>query len=393
MENESDMDVESIISSSKQGHESNVQNIDKNSPVGVENPDISNKLHQVSHNRDCELDTNSRHVSNMNEERNELNNIDSSEHVDNSAELTASHSSLAQRRSDINAALSLQYSYKDNVLYDTKYSVETPNHIERPYYRISTKRKSKQFFPEVSKDISLSDNAAIGTSLSGRKVTSYNNEHSIKFGRDVFQDDDLSKDELPYKTYQRNAHILVVGKNIGSYNSHHTLRENIDQDVLSNTDVRNQTPLLKDQQRDISNHSGYHHNRNITHHRHSHHLQHMEVKPIRSLVEPIPSSEFQDIHWPVKREAVVEGDLILGGLMMVHEREDTKTCGPVMPQGGIQALETMLYTLDVLNSDSDKIPNVTIGAHILDDCDKDTYGLEMAVDFIKGRRMWLDLSL
>jgi hypothetical protein len=31
------------------------------------------------------------------------------------------------------------------------------------------------------------------------------------------------------------------------------------------------------------------------------------------------------------------------------------------------------------------IPNVTIGAHILDDCDKDTYGLEMAVDFIKGR--------
>lgn len=90
--------------------------------------------------------------------------------------------------------------------------------------------------------------------------------------------------------------------------------------------------------------------------------------------------------WPVKKEAVVEGDLILGGLMMVHEREDTITCGPVMPQGGIQALEAMLYTLDRLNdSPTPLLPNITLGAHILDDCDKDTYGLEMAVDFIKGK--------
>jgi hypothetical protein len=92
--------------------------------------------------------------------------------------------------------------------------------------------------------------------------------------------------------------------------------------------------------------------------------------------------------WPVKLSAEVSGDLILGGLMMVHERQDNITCGPIMPQGGIQALETMLYTLDVLNKDK-MIPNVTIGAHILDDCDKDTYGLEMAVDFIKGRRILL----
>lgn len=92
-----------------------------------------------------------------------------------------------------------------------------------------------------------------------------------------------------------------------------------------------------------------------------------------------------DIPWPVKKEAIVEGDIILGGLMMVHERKDNVTCGPVMPQGGIQALEAMLYTLDRLNRDRKRLlPNITLGAHILDDCDKDTYGLEMAVDFIKG---------
>ncbi|KAL7300711.1 hypothetical protein TKK_0006691 [Trichogramma kaykai] len=89
------------------------------------------------------------------------------------------------------------------------------------------------------------------------------------------------------------------------------------------------------------------------------------------------------IVWPTKLEAVIDGgDLILGGLMMVHEREDSVTCGPIMPQGGIQALEAMLYTLDRLNAE-DFVPGVKIGAHVLDDCDKDTYGLEMAVDFIK----------
>lgn len=89
-------------------------------------------------------------------------------------------------------------------------------------------------------------------------------------------------------------------------------------------------------------------------------------------------------HWPIKREAVVEGDLVLGGLMMVHERSDSMTCGPVMPQGGVQALEMMLYTLDIVNNELRLVPGVTLGAHILDDCDKDTYGLEMAVEFIKG---------
>ncbi|XP_033154269.1 metabotropic glutamate receptor 2 isoform X1 [Drosophila mauritiana] len=100
----------------------------------------------------------------------------------------------------------------------------------------------------------------------------------------------------------------------------------------------------------------------------------------KSLDSPSPSSSSG---WPVKHAAVLEGDVILGGLMMVHSREDSITCGPIMPQGGIQALEAMLYTLDQVNKQQ-LLPNVTLGAHLLDDCDKDTYGLEMAVDFIKG---------
>ena len=101
----------------------------------------------------------------------------------------------------------------------------------------------------------------------------------------------------------------------------------------------------------------------------------------KSFIKKALDSEL--LHWPIKKEAVMEGHVILGGLMMVHEREDNMTCGPIMPQGGIQALEAMMYTLDRINEQK-LLPDITIGAHILDDCDKDTYGLEMAVDFIRG---------
>lgn len=112
----------------------------------------------------------------------------------------------------------------------------------------------------------------------------------------------------------------------------------------------------------------------------------LQAEVMRLTNENVDIDEDPDIsqlHWPVKKEAIMEGDLILGGLMMVHSREDTMMCGPIMPQGGIQALEAMLYTLDQINRKG-LLPNVTIGAHILDDCDRDSYGLEMAVDFIKG---------
>jgi metabotropic X receptor len=49
-----------------------------------------------------------------------------------------------------------------------------------------------------------------------------------------------------------------------------------------------------------------------------------------------------------------------------------------------KALETMLFTIDQINPNLSSTAGFTIGAHILDDCDKDTYGLEQAVAFIKG---------
>ncbi|KOB67648.1 Metabotropic glutamate receptor 3 [Operophtera brumata] len=55
-----------------------------------------------------------------------------------------------------------------------------------------------------------------------------------------------------------------------------------------------------------------------------------------------------------------------------------------MAQGGVQALEAMLFALDRAAALGLAPPGVVLGAHVLDDCDNDTYGLEMALDFIKG---------
>ena len=128
-----------------------------------------------------------------------------------------------------------------------------------------------------------------------------------------------------------------------------------------------------------------------SHIRHHHQIHHHTMKDItgKRFVRQAIGKDSNGTAWPLKRSIDVEGDILLGGLHMVHERSSTITCGPIMPQGGVQAAEAMLHAIDYVNSVMAKegrfIPGVKLGAHILDDCDKDTYGLEQAVDFIKGK--------
>ncbi|XP_068633484.1 metabotropic glutamate receptor 2-like [Battus philenor] len=103
--------------------------------------------------------------------------------------------------------------------------------------------------------------------------------------------------------------------------------------------------------------------------------------PRKPKAKVVPVAD-DDAAWPGKRAAVVEGDVVLGGLMMVHGRAERGGCGPLMAQGGVQALETMLLALDMAAPLAP--PAVRLGALVLDDCDSDTRGLEMALDFIKG---------
>lgn len=81
----------------------------------------------------------------------------------------------------------------------------------------------------------------------------------------------------------------------------------------------------------------------------------------------------------------LDGDIILGGLFPVHARgERGVACGELKKEKGIHRLEAMLFAIDLINKDPDLLPNVTLGARILDTCSRDTYALEQSLTFVQA---------
>ncbi|KAF3689482.1 Metabotropic glutamate receptor 8 [Channa argus] len=81
----------------------------------------------------------------------------------------------------------------------------------------------------------------------------------------------------------------------------------------------------------------------------------------------------------------IEGDITLGGLFPMHSRGPAGVpCGEIKREKGIHRLEAMLYALDQINSDPDLLPNITLGARILDTCSRDTYALEQSLTFVQA---------
>ncbi|OXB61849.1 UNVERIFIED_CONTAM: hypothetical protein H355_008419 [Colinus virginianus] len=81
----------------------------------------------------------------------------------------------------------------------------------------------------------------------------------------------------------------------------------------------------------------------------------------------------------------LEGDITLGGLFPVHAKGPPGVpCGDIKKENGIHRLEAMLYALDQINSDPELLPNVTLGARILDTCSRDTYALEQSLTFVQA---------
>lgn len=81
----------------------------------------------------------------------------------------------------------------------------------------------------------------------------------------------------------------------------------------------------------------------------------------------------------------LDGDIILGGLFPVHSRGDRGTpCGELKKEKGIHRLEAMLFALDRINNDHNLLPNITLGARILDTCSRDTHALEQSLTFVQA---------
>ncbi|XP_034733779.1 metabotropic glutamate receptor 6-like [Etheostoma cragini] len=79
------------------------------------------------------------------------------------------------------------------------------------------------------------------------------------------------------------------------------------------------------------------------------------------------------------------GDITLGGLFPIHSRgPHGLPCGELKKEKGVHRMEAMLYALDQINSDPDLLPNITLGARILDTCSRDTYALEQSLTFVQA---------
>ncbi|XP_041349875.1 metabotropic glutamate receptor 3-like isoform X2 [Gigantopelta aegis] len=91
--------------------------------------------------------------------------------------------------------------------------------------------------------------------------------------------------------------------------------------------------------------------------------------------------------------AVIPGEIILGGLFPVHQKgEGEKPCGSVNSDRGIERLEAMLFTIDQINRNNTILPGIKLGASVYDTCARATYALEQSLEFIRASFTSLDAS-
>ncbi|PWA19994.1 hypothetical protein CCH79_00019929 [Gambusia affinis] len=99
-----------------------------------------------------------------------------------------------------------------------------------------------------------------------------------------------------------------------------------------------------------------------------------------------PAGQAQASHQHFHPHSIkLPGDITLGGLFPIHARgPHGVNCGELKKEKGIHRMEAMLYALDQINSDPELLPNITLGARILDTCSRDTYALEQSLTFVQA---------
>ena len=79
----------------------------------------------------------------------------------------------------------------------------------------------------------------------------------------------------------------------------------------------------------------------------------------------------------------VNKDLVLGGLIPVHDYATGGVCGKIRRD---QFVEAMLFAIDSVNANETLLPNISLGFDIRDTCFSDQIGLDEAIDVINGSR-------
>lgn len=93
-----------------------------------------------------------------------------------------------------------------------------------------------------------------------------------------------------------------------------------------------------------------------------------------------------------KTGIITAGDIIIGGLIPVHFSRNfsphpgNSSCRGAFHLRGFKGVEAMLYAVDLVNSNSTLLPNVTLGVDIKDTCGSVDYAImeSLSFDFIRS---------
>ncbi|KAF8778931.1 Metabotropic glutamate receptor 7 like protein [Argiope bruennichi] len=109
----------------------------------------------------------------------------------------------------------------------------------------------------------------------------------------------------------------------------------------------------------------------------------MHLRMLYHALLPLVTAISANQNWPIRRMSNVTGDIMLGALFPIHERDNKYECGRLQDEG-IHQLEALLFTIKKINADPNLLPGIRLGVLALDSCDSATYALEQSLDFIKG---------
>ena len=77
-----------------------------------------------------------------------------------------------------------------------------------------------------------------------------------------------------------------------------------------------------------------------------------------------------------------DGDLILGGLFLLHYTTEDGKCGEFFPIG-LGHVEAMLFAIDKINNNPKLLPNITLGYDIRDYCESTTLAMQHTCSFVR----------
>ena len=92
-----------------------------------------------------------------------------------------------------------------------------------------------------------------------------------------------------------------------------------------------------------------------------------------------------------KKAAFQSGDIIFGGLNVLHYKDSQDRCGDLFPVG-LGHTEAMIFVIEQINNDASLLPNITLGYDIRDYCETISIAVKETYEFVRDTDLYHSCS-